>query len=274
MIDGMRTLLDEDRVFVTYATAAVFSGDDPDEAASGWDAFWAGQTNGLCGAAVSGVLKLTVATHTGWIPFRIELHDGPPAAGDVWEEIVEVSFVPAQEDLYLQGLDAENRYPLTLPVNSYRARFCARGFDDAAAGEEGMDAYLIQFWPAESSPDRIVRQTSAEAAYWHRYRHEPTESELEEEESLRQSAAESLAERERWGDRVPGERLRKAKGTFVGVLSQLDVDLEFSLADQPDDVLRRITYWVTLRRPYWATWKSLFSWLLSVVSDETGALPM
>jgi hypothetical protein len=102
----VRALLDEDRVFVTYATAAVFSGDDPDEAAPSGDAFWAGQTNGLRGAAVSGVLKLTVATHTGWIPFRIELHDGPPAAGEAWEEIVEVSFVPAQENLHLQGLDA------------------------------------------------------------------------------------------------------------------------------------------------------------------------
>ena len=97
----MKVLLDEPRVFVTYGSASVFSGDDPYEADHEPDEVYAGQENGICGAAVPGLLQLTIGTHTGWVPVRVELHTGEPDVEDAWEEIVEVPFRPTRKAVHL-----------------------------------------------------------------------------------------------------------------------------------------------------------------------------
>ncbi|MEU5099597.1 hypothetical protein [Streptomyces sp. NPDC020996] len=57
----------------------------------------------------------------------------------------------------------------------YRVRYCAKGMDEArrqdtrSSDEPELDCYLLQFWPAPAAPDRVLKQTSAIAAYWHDY---------------------------------------------------------------------------------------------------------
>jgi hypothetical protein len=137
------------------------------------EACFAGQSNGLCGAAVPGVLFLNTGLHTGKVPFRTELHDGPPP-GDGWQEIVEVSFQPAGEVVLAEWGGGET-WPLELARTPYRVRYCATGMDeghdlDKRAGEDpAPDRYLLQFWPDPDgpAPDQVIRQTSEIAAYWH-----------------------------------------------------------------------------------------------------------
>jgi hypothetical protein len=60
-----------------------------------------------------------------------------------------------------------------MPDGQYRARFCAKAFgameqlesngDSSDSGEQ----YLLIFWPDAPRPDQIVKQTSADALYWH-----------------------------------------------------------------------------------------------------------
>ena len=76
-------LLDEPRVFLSYGSASLVCGDDIDEIEL--DAPWADESNGLCGASVPGYLQLQVGTHTGWVPFRLELHDTEPTLDPTWK---------------------------------------------------------------------------------------------------------------------------------------------------------------------------------------------
>ncbi|OJF11420.1 hypothetical protein [Couchioplanes caeruleus] len=131
----------------------------------------AGQRNGLCGAAVPGVLSLVTGLHTGRVPLTVQWHDTAPKLDPVWEDVVEVSFTAEQCDLGLSSF--QDGFDLTLPAaGSLRARFCGTGMDaaheqDTLMGEPTIDRYLLALWPAAPAPDEVVRQTSAIAAYWH-----------------------------------------------------------------------------------------------------------
>lgn len=131
-----------------------------------------GQQNGLCGAAIGGALILLTGLHTGEVDFAAELHDEAPAIDETWEEIVEASYRPVG-DVSLTGLDGNGRWPLVLDDVDYRVRYCGWGMDaghEASPpmdGEPLVDRYLLQFWPAPPAPDRVVKQSSAQAAYWH-----------------------------------------------------------------------------------------------------------
>jgi hypothetical protein len=78
----------EGRVHVHYGQVYVRAGGVGPELP---EAF-AGQENGLCGAAVPGALFLITGLHTGYVGFAVEAHDEPPPIDDSWEEIVEASF--------------------------------------------------------------------------------------------------------------------------------------------------------------------------------------
>jgi hypothetical protein len=241
-------LLDEARVFVTYASASVLPGDDGYRAEYGYDEPWADQSNGLCGAGVDGVLALQTGTHTGWLPFRVELHDGQPAVDDDdWDEIVEVSFTSLADQLRLVGLDGDV-FEFALPRGGYRVRYSIRAMEEADTADDSPDAYLLQFWPGTPGPGRILKQTGERAAYWHRARRTPTEQEQRDDQRAK---AEQIAERarRRWGDRVPNQRLRATLdlGLYLSAISRLDPDLEFALADAEDATLRQVTAWASLR---------------------------
>jgi hypothetical protein len=172
------TLMDGE-VWVHYAQVYVESLRADERVYPDLAACFAGQSNGLCGAAVPGVLFLNTGLHTGKVHFRAELHDEPPPSGDGWQEIVEVSFQPAGEVLLAEWGDGET-WPLELARTPYRVRYCATGMDeghdlDTRTDEDpAPDRYLLQFWPDPDGPvpDRIIRQTSEMAAYWHGFARE------------------------------------------------------------------------------------------------------
>ena len=137
------------------------------------DAF-VGQQNGLCGAAVTGVLFLHTGLHTGYVGFAIDVLAAAPPLEHVWEDIVEVSFTPQGRALALLDWYGERvcDVPLTQGTG-YRVRYSARGMDAGHAldtcpdGTTMADHYQLTFWPAAVTADRVVKQTSANAAYWH-----------------------------------------------------------------------------------------------------------
>ncbi|MDF4251841.1 hypothetical protein [Streptomyces sp. WMMB303] len=184
---------------------------------------FAGQRAGLCGGAVPGHLLLLTGTHTGRVPITIELHEAePPLETDVWEDIVEVSFRPAADEVVLAEWESD-WYPLPLAALSYRVRYCCRGMDGVRgavhdAGEPPRDEYLLRFWPSPPSPDRVVEETSRTAAYWHAFAREqprvPTSEEQAEAERQAREAkekAELRQQRNAWGGRLPSDRLREVR---------------------------------------------------------------
>ncbi len=242
----MKVLLDQPRVFVTYGSASVFCGDDPFDADPDPDAVYAGQENGICGAAVPGLLQLTVGTHTGWVPFRVELHAGAPEIEESWEEIVEVSFRPTGRKVHLLGLDDETPYRLGLPRQDYRVRYSVRGIDEAEHRGEAPDAYLLQFWPAAPAPDRILRRTSSRAAYWHqahRGRPLPPAEQDAEDQALADDERRYL--RKKYGE-IPNARLRAADAYTEGMVL-IDRALVLALSEVDDGVLRDVARWSALR---------------------------
>ncbi|MEU7751191.1 hypothetical protein [Micromonospora sp. NPDC049171] len=193
----MRVLFDGEAP-VAYGQIYVASSELPD-----MDRAFAGQVNGLCGAGQPGALFLMTGTHTGRVRFTIEVHDGePPAAAEMWEEVVEAPFLlrAGVVDLVPWGDGALARLPLIpegqdtgrLPV--YRVRYCATGMaegsdpfggldpdeldeDDDTYLDRRPDRYLLCLWPEGDTggdpsaggtrSDAILRQTSGAAAYWH-----------------------------------------------------------------------------------------------------------
>jgi hypothetical protein len=139
------------------------------------DATFRGQTQGLCGARVPGSLFLITGLHTGQVGFRIETRDREPPIDESYEDIVEASFRPASRHAALVEWGAEATYPFPLEPRNYRVRYSARWMDagreedSLLGGEPVVDWYLLEFWPAPRSPDRIVTQASEIAAYWHAY---------------------------------------------------------------------------------------------------------
>ncbi|MFJ6852905.1 hypothetical protein ACIQM3_20615 [Streptomyces sp. NPDC091271] len=225
----------EGEVHVHYGQIYVES--DPDSSGPDLAASFAGQSAGLCGAAMPGTLWLTTGLHTGSVRFTVEVHDqAPPLLDPVWEEGVEVSFRPVSAGSMLVQWAGEASWELDLEETDYRVRYCAKGMDEAhqqAArldDERQLDRYLLQFWPAPPAPDRVLRQTSANAAYWHDYARRqpppPTPAERAEAELLSRRAQEQ-AEQERrlayerwdWGGQLPGQTLRDVGGNVRGLLS-------------------------------------------------------
>ncbi|WP_326835340.1 hypothetical protein VSH64_10495 [Amycolatopsis rhabdoformis] len=165
----MRTVLNDD-LHVHYGQCYVHSeGGDPFQGRR--TACFAGQRNGLCGAATAGTLYLITGLHTGNVGFRVEVHDTePPDQGA--EDVVEVSFrVEGASRLVTWG--GESSWDLDLAPGDYRVRYAGTAMDAGhtrdtrPAGEPERDHYLLQFWPAPPAPDAIVRRTSAIAEYWH-----------------------------------------------------------------------------------------------------------
>ncbi|CCK24899.1 hypothetical protein BN159_0520 [Streptomyces davaonensis JCM 4913] len=220
-------------VHVHYGQIYVES--DPDDFGVELGDAFAGQRAGLCGAAVPGALFLLTGLHTGHVGFTVEVHDQAPPLDPAWEEVVEASFRPVSQDSSLVQWAGEDSWQLGLEEIDYRVRYCAKGMDAANEldtrldKEPQQDCYLLQFWPAAAEPDRIVKQTSKIAAYWHDYaRKQPAPpspaalAEAERQARLAQEQKESerqLAyERWEWGGQLPSETLRNIRGNVRGLL--------------------------------------------------------
>jgi hypothetical protein len=132
---------------------------------------FAGQVNGLAGAARPGRLWLVLARRSGGSAVRIETTDAPPEVDPLAEDVVEVSIIipPGAQPQWVTWA-AEETGVLELEAGSYRARVSARGRDAGADGEfaeEVVDSYVVELWPGDPAPDTILRTTSRDAAYWH-----------------------------------------------------------------------------------------------------------
>ena len=270
----MQVLFDGD-VHVHYGQVYVESGsqnpEDPLTSA------FAGQVNGLCGAAWPGFLFLITGLHTGHVGFTAELHDQPPPVEDAWEEVVEVSFRPTSERVALVQWGAEAAWPLALQQVDLRARYCAGGMDQARAedtrldGEPVLDRYLLQFWPAPSSADRVLKQTSAIAAYWHEWARglppPPTPEEIAGErqaELERQEQMRRFQDELNWAGPPPGQRLRTVGGNVLG-MAKLDRPLLDALALADADSQRAIARWAA-RRACDAAGMSSLDWVAPALS--------
>ncbi|MGW0431979.1 hypothetical protein ACWDV4_05465 [Micromonospora sp. NPDC003197] len=258
----MRTLFNGEP-YVHYGQIYVAS--SPDWAEDGVPEFFAGQSNGLCGAAVPGFLYLATGLHTGGIGLTIEQHDEPPPVDDSWQEIVEVSFTPETSEVRLVQWAAEASWPLDLEPVDYRVRYCGTGLDEArlldtrAADTPSIDRYLLQFWPSQVRPDEVVKQTSDRAARRHQHARSlpPPPSPEEKAEATRRAEEEARrvreeqqrrAEARRWGGRLPTDRLRNVGGN-VRRMVKLDPVLVHAIGDADPQVQRRIARWAA-RRAY------------------------
>jgi hypothetical protein len=279
----MRTLMREG-AWVHYGQIYVESGDR----AGGLPESFGGQANGLCGAAEPGALFLLTGLHTGLVGFAVELHDSAPPVDEIWEEVVEVSFHPAGPAM-LACWSGEDYWDLDLAEIDYRVRYCATGMDEGRAAdtlvedEQVIDRYLLQFWPASPRPDRIIKQTSETAAYWHDYaRSQPAPPTPEEKaEALRrtqlkhQRAAEEARhkqELERWGGQLPSERLREVGGAVN--VARLDRPFIDALAGASPATQREIARWVA-RRAFVAAQLTEIEWIAPALAamDRGDPLP-
>ena len=257
----MRTLFSGE-ADVDYGQIYVCSDDDGHDLQ---DSF-AGQQAGLCGGAVPGHLFLLTGTHTGHVPIAVELHEEePPLDAEAWEDIVEVSFRPVSDEIMLVEWGGDG-HPLDLSETSYRVRYHCRGMDEAhdttrEAGEPVVDEYLLRFWPAPPAADRVVKETSEAAAYWHAFAREqppgPTPEERAEAER-RAREEEERARRQRdmdaWGGRLPSDRLRavrdrlrKFPGSPKGGLVALDAALVHAIDAAGPEEQRALARWAAHR---------------------------
>jgi hypothetical protein len=85
-----------------------------------------------------------------------------------------VPYEPPVTELFLSSF--QHGFEVHLPAaGSLRARYCAAGMDAGKATDTlfdeqpTVDRYLLALWPAAPEPERIVRQTSELAGYWHRH---------------------------------------------------------------------------------------------------------
>lgn len=285
----VEVLLDRE-VHVSYGQIYVVGrGDHSTGELADW---FRGQGNGLCGASLPGGLFLITGTHTGRVAFAIELHRHEPPLDDGWEEAVEVSFTVEGDGLGLAEWGGGGWYPLGVPDGDYRVRYCARGMAEGhqggvpADGEPPWDSYLLQLWPAPPTADRVVRQTTAQAAYWHRWAASlppppppPTPEEVAEEarrmrleQDRREAQWRAAADRRRWGDRVPNDRLRQVKGNVRG-MERLDVELVFALAEADDRTQRAVARWAA-EKAYAAAGLTDLSWTAPALTALRDGRPL
>jgi hypothetical protein len=193
---------------------------------------FAGQSNGLCGAAVPGALYLLTGLQHGSVGFAVERHEAEPPLDGQWEDVVEVSFTAPAGQLSLRNADGGD-WPVTLPAGDSRVRYCARGmqagWDTETSGDSRpVDRYLLAFWPSAPEPDCIVRQVSDAAAYWHRTNGAVAAGVPEASEETAQA-------------RLAAVRV------YLGVVRALHEPLIAALARADDDVHRRVARWAALR---------------------------
>lgn len=279
----MATVAFDDEIHVHYAFIFVQSTDLSPELISARG----GQANGLCGAAVPGVLSLQTGLHTGLVPLKVEYRDEEPALGPEWEDVVEVSFAADGSPLRLHSFDHYHPLP-ALPAGDYRVRYCAIGMDAAhdltrMSDDPALDRYLLRLWPAPRRPDAVLRSGSAVAAYWHGVAREtppPPPPELAAERTARRERARARmqqimerSELSRWGGRPPADRLR-VMSVPASPVAYRDRDLADVIVALPAERQRAVARWAVHRScaalsPEDAAW---FSPALAAL-DRGAALP-
>lgn len=141
------------------------------------EACFAGQVNGLCGAASRGSRWLTTDTHTGRVRVEVGLVAAePPVPAD--GDVVDVSWTCSSGPSLVQW-GGEGFPPLAVPAGSYRVRDQVLDLDAGSDGtgldvaeqerrwDHPVEILALSLWPAAPKPDRVVRVRSGTAASWH-----------------------------------------------------------------------------------------------------------
>ena len=138
------------------------------------DGAFAGQKNGICGAAQAGKLFFVTGIQDGVASIDVELHVDKPAIDESFSEIVEVSFHRGKKPVSLCEWGHEQTHHLELPEGHYRVRYCIDGMDKDYEQNGDYEApvpgqrHRVQFWRSAPEADSIFKHTSETAAYWHR----------------------------------------------------------------------------------------------------------
>ena len=133
-----------------------------------------GQENGICGAVQKGKLFFVTGISDGIININVDLHMPEPPVDETYGEVVEVPFQRGEEPVALCEWAAEATHNLDLPAGNFRVRYCIDGMDKDYDEASDFDAplpgqrHLIQIWSSEAKPDKVVKQSSDMAAYWHK----------------------------------------------------------------------------------------------------------
>ncbi|TGB07826.1 hypothetical protein [Streptomyces sp. MZ04] len=257
----MRTYVSGD-VRVAYGQLYVVS--EPEGDGGGPHESMAGQSQGLCGAAIPGFLYLNTALHTGQVGFVVEVHEDPPRLDEEWEDVVEASFRPLSGEVALELWGGEGHFPLGLEEGvDYRVRYSGSRMDEAREREHefiehpGIERHLLQFWPARPERDRVVKQVSGSAAYWHDFarklpRPPSPEQRAKAERRVREEAERAAEEqhlsllRREWGGRIPSERLRTVLGNVDGI-RELAPELAHALDELSPERQRAVARWAMRR---------------------------
>ncbi len=152
---------------ISFSQAYVASSSDRPNDEDINSGFYRGQQNGLLGAAVDGLLFLTTGVQDGEVHLAVHVVDQAQDLDDSWEECVEASFAPETPVVAVSDWDRVAVCEIELGEETYRVRYTARGMDSSRSGEGVRESCGLWFWPSPATPDEIIRQTSAQAAYWH-----------------------------------------------------------------------------------------------------------
>ncbi|GHI98711.1 hypothetical protein TPA0906_05770 [Streptomyces olivaceus] len=234
----------------------------------------AGQSNGLCGAAVPGCLFLGTGLRRGRVALTVEVHRAAPPLDDGWEDVVEASFRPAAASAAVLRCCHGTLCEVDLPAADHRVRYCGRGMDPAADGParaagsgRPVGQYLLQFWPAPPAADRVVRQTSRSAESRHRHARALTRP------APRAGGEREQAEARSWGGRLPSRRVR-AVGDDARGLVPLDRDLLDAVDALCPAAQRNLARWAA-RRAFSETGLEDLGWIAPALAalDRGDPLP-
>jgi hypothetical protein len=140
------TRIFDGQLFVHYGQAYVCALDTTGE---GLEGSFHGQSNGLCGAALPGMLFLVTGLHTGYVGLVVDVLNERPELDSTWEEIVEASFSVGESPIVLEDWNGETVTSIPLSSGSYRARYCAKSMDKGhevdtiLKNEESVDFYSL-----------------------------------------------------------------------------------------------------------------------------------
>lgn len=156
---------------VSYGQAYLVA--DPGDESPDWNEFFYAGGLGILGVQAGHAIVLT-GLHTGVVGFHLHVSSSDPGAElDTYEDVVEADFEARSHRLELVpwGNTAIGMLRLPAGPGEYRMRYHARGMDEAGdadmySGDEPIDEYLLQVWPAEPAGERTLKITSARARYW------------------------------------------------------------------------------------------------------------
>ncbi len=168
----MRQSLFNDVVFTDYGQFDLVW--QPEGAFDGdWDRSFAGQLNGLVGAAQPDGVYCNLGRRSGGSRVQIDLLDAePPLLDDAFDDVVEVSVTvpPGTTPIWQTWAGEQSGELVGLGPGDFRMRVSARGRDAGKANEsidDVVDTYVIELWPASRGEDEILRVGSDNARYWH-----------------------------------------------------------------------------------------------------------